>query len=254
MDVSLAGTAKGLNGKYLAFFHFSLIAPFDDRDALAPVNLPGGNVVASQVSDGLDRICLSVEFHLVALHGFLDGCANITDANVNASFLRSCEHRSRSFNAERYLDSCIRGILDGREKVVINRVPRHGEGAVDNPAVEMDSKVDLHNIILVQHHLVAGVWRIVSRAIVPAQSCRKCNTALDVVSLFQAQMACQVAGAVLNALCNLSDCHARLDVLLRPLPDLSVDLCALAKIADEIAIHAVKVALLFVGGTVRIII
>jgi hypothetical protein len=45
------------------------------------------NVVAGQVSDGLDTVRLAADLDLVALHDFLDGSADVADAHVNAGGL-----------------------------------------------------------------------------------------------------------------------------------------------------------------------
>jgi hypothetical protein len=43
--------------------------------------------VAGQIADGFDRICLASDLNFVTLHGLLYGRANVTDADINTSFL-----------------------------------------------------------------------------------------------------------------------------------------------------------------------
>lgn len=84
---TLASSTKCFNGKGLSFFHLSLVLAFDDGHALSTVNLPLTDIVASQVSDRLDGVRLAIEFDLVALHDFLDGCSDVSDADIDTSLL-----------------------------------------------------------------------------------------------------------------------------------------------------------------------
>lgn len=88
-DEAFAGTAKGLDGKGLAFLHLRLISSFHDRHALATVDTVGVDVVSVQVSDALHRERRPPDLHLVALHHLLNGGANVAHAHVDPRFLCS---------------------------------------------------------------------------------------------------------------------------------------------------------------------
>lgn len=45
------------------------------------------NVVSTKVAYRLYRVHLAANLNLVALHGLLNGCADVANANVNASSL-----------------------------------------------------------------------------------------------------------------------------------------------------------------------
>lgn len=143
-----------------------------------------------------------------------------------------------------YLDARVGGVLDGREQRVVLGVKGHGKGAVDYPAVDVDAKVDLHDVVMLQDNLVARVGGVVGGAVVQAEARRETHAALEVVAVLEALVARQGAHAVLDALGNLGQRHARLDVLLRPLPHLAVHLGAGAVLVQKVLVHAVQVALL----------
>jgi hypothetical protein len=65
---------------------------------------------------------------------------------------------------------------------------------------------------------------------------------------------CQSAHRVLDALGNLRQRHARLDPLLRPLPDLAMHLGAAPVVGEEVLVHAVQMALLLAGRPVRVLV
>lgn len=67
-------------------------------------------------------------------------------------------------------------------------------------------------------------------------------------------MTSQSPHGVLNALRNLRQSLARLDVLLCILADLTVDLSTLTVLLEEVIVYAIQVTLLLVGGTVGIVV
>lgn len=87
MNIAFPGATECLDGEDFAFFHLRLISALDDGHTLAAVDLPLTNVVAGQIADGFDRICLASDLNFVTLHGLLYGRANVTDADINTSFL-----------------------------------------------------------------------------------------------------------------------------------------------------------------------
>ena len=236
--VALAGTTEGLDGEHFAFLHLGLVGALDDGDTLAAVDDMLVNVVTVEVPDTLDGVHGSVEFDLVALHRLLDGGADVTHADVNA----------------RLADTRVGGILDGLQQRIVHRVEGHGEGTVDNAAVEVRAKVDLHDVAVVEHHLVAGIRGVVRGAVVDAETAGETHTALDVVTLLQALVAGQCTDRILDALRDLRQGLAGLDVLLRILADLTVHFGTLAVLLQEVIVHAVEIALLLIGGSVRVLV
>ena len=89
---------------------------------------------------------------------------------------------------------------------------------------------------------------------VDAQPSRKANTTPNVIPLFETLMARQIPDPILNTLRDLGQSLPWLDVLLRPLPDLPVDLRSLSILGQEVVVHAVEVALLLAGRAVVVLI
>lgn len=157
MHVTVTRAAEGLDGKDIALLHLGLVVALDDRHALGAVNAVVADGVAVQVADGLDGEHLAVDLDLVALHDLLDGSTNVAHAHVDTGLL----------------DTGVGGGLDGLEKGVVAGVEGDGEGAVDDAAVDVDTEIHLHDVVLLQNHLVAGVGGVVRRAVVDGETGRE---------------------------------------------------------------------------------
>lgn len=89
-DKPTARAAKSLNGKRLSFFHLGLVAALDNGDALAvgaSVDRVLANRVSVQVADRFYRVCRTVQLDFVALHCLLNGCSDVTHADIDTRFL-----------------------------------------------------------------------------------------------------------------------------------------------------------------------
>lgn len=109
------------------------------------------NIMCGDTPDRLDGESFAADFNLVALHCLLDSSADIAYTHVDSSVLWTIvSHCSSSSISSRriYLDPCVGGIFDSSKKVVICRVKRHGECAVDDPAIDMDAKVNFHDVLI----------------------------------------------------------------------------------------------------------
>ena len=157
-------------------------------------------------------------------------------------------------SSETYPDTSVGRILDGFQQWIIDRIKAHGKCTIHNATVEVCTEIDLHDITLVQDHLVAGVRGVVCSTVVDTETTRETHATLDVVTLLETLVAGQSPHRVLNALGNLRQGLARLDILLRILADLAVDFGTLPVFPQEILVHAIKVPLLFVGGAVGIVV
>ena len=83
MHVALARAAEGLNGKDFALLHLCLILVLYEGNTFATVNVVLPDVMATDVPYRSNRICLAPYGDFIALHRFLNGSANITDADIN---------------------------------------------------------------------------------------------------------------------------------------------------------------------------
>lgn len=148
----------------------------------------------------------------------------------------------------------VGSIFDCLKQWVIHRVKTHGECTVNNSTIEMCSEVDLHHISLVENHLITGVRGIVRSTVVDTQTTWETHPALEIISFLQALVTRQGSHRVFNSFRDLCQGLTGLDILLRILADLAVDLGALAVLLQEVIVHAVEIALLLVGGAVGILV
>ena len=73
------------------------------------------DIMAGDVPYGLDRESSTTDLNLVALHGFLDGSANVTHAHVNPSGLEQSLAITPAFHTitgAYHLNTSVGGILD----------------------------------------------------------------------------------------------------------------------------------------------
>lgn len=87
MQISFAGSSKGLNGEYLALFHLHSAVVFGDGDLFVAVDVVPEDIMAGEASDGFHRLGFPADFNLVAFHCFLDRGADVTHPCVDAGVL-----------------------------------------------------------------------------------------------------------------------------------------------------------------------
>ena len=237
--------AKGLDGKHLTLLHLGLVAVLDERDGLAAVDVPLLDVVASDVAHGLDAVRLTADLDLVALHDFLDGGADVADAHVDAGGLgvnRSALTLGTRVRGEGrrwgvYPHARVGGVLDCGQQVVVGRVKGHGEGAVEDPAVDVHAKVNSQDILLLQHdRLLARIGGVVGDLVVEAQSRGEAHARLEAISGLQAGIVQKRPHAVLDAGGEVVERVAGLGCLLHPASGLAVDFSRLAVVVEKGAV------------------
>ncbi len=91
-------------------------------------------------------------------------------------------------------------------------------------------------------------------AIVQIDARRESNACDEVISLLQALVAGQIPYAIFDTLGNLGKRLSRLDTLLSPLSDLTMDFRSLPILAQEVTVHPVEVPLLLVCCPLRILV
>ena len=126
-NITLSCATERFDSKCLAFFHLCLVTALDDGHGLAAMNGVVANGMTVKVPYALDGQHLSLDLHLVTLHDFLDGSADIAHANIDTGLL----------------DTSIGSGLAGVDQVVVYRVKGQSEGAVDNATVDVYTKIDL---------------------------------------------------------------------------------------------------------------
>ena len=143
----------------------------------------------------------------------------------------------------RHLDPCVGGILDCGKKVFVSVVESHGERAVDDPAVDVDTEVNLHNVPLLQHHiLLTWVGCVMSDLMVEAQAGGKTHAGLEAVTGLQSRMTQQRPHAIFNAFGDGQKSLARLDAFLYPSSSLIVHLGGFAVVLEENVVFRVPMS------------
>lgn len=193
--------------------------------------------MASDVANRLDWVSGTIDFTFIALHGLLNVPTELAEANINPCLA----------------DTCIGCVLDGCEEIVVHRIEGHGEGAVDDPTIHMDADVDLHDIILLEYLLAACIWAVMSSNLVEVQAGWETHAGNNRIAFGQAVVSDKTTHTVLDPIGNFHEGLARLDGFLRPLTDLAMRLGRLTVIGEEIAVDVIKMALLFVGGTIAVV-
>merc|ERR1712072_363503 len=148
---TLASGAKRLDSVDFALLHLLVGVALDDWHTLATATTVDGVLadrMAVQISNRLNGIRLSIDLALITLHSFLNVATDLTQSRIDTGSA----------------DTGVCRILDSSEEIVVLRFEGHRESGVDDATLQMHTKVDLHDIFLLQCHFVAGV-----RCVVPAQ-------------------------------------------------------------------------------------
>ena len=216
-DVPFPRAPEGLDGVELALLHARGVPPPHDGHALSRVNLVRTNGMPVQVADALDWVCLAVELNLVRLHYLLHRGANFPQRHVDAG----CG------------DAGIRRLARRLGQWVKLVVKVHRPRAVDDAAINLRPEIDLHDVALLQHSLVAAIWRVVSRDVVERAARREADAAL------QATLCNELAVFLLKPLAHVNQLDPRLDEALRIPADLAMHLRRVADAVVQIRLHAV---------------
>jgi hypothetical protein len=90
--------------------------------------------------------------------------------------------------------------------------------------------------------------------VVDVETGRKCHSTSDVIAFLQTKVSSQSSNTILNSVCNFRQRLPRFDILLRPLTNLSMNLCSLPVFSEKVIVNTVKVAFFLAGSTKRILI
>jgi hypothetical protein len=77
-----------------------------------------------------------------------------------------------------HIHTSVGRLLDSRKQRVVSGVESHGEGTVDDVAVDLCSKVQLHYVVVLQHGFVPHVGRPVRCHVIQTAPGRKGNASL----------------------------------------------------------------------------
>ena len=164
--------------------------------------------VTAEVLDALDLVGLLLNLHLVRLHHFLNLLADVSQTDVDAGGF----------------DSRVGRVFDCGKEVVVDGVECNSERAIGHQPSDMGSVIDLHDVAVLKHGLVANVRGPVGRAMVKTCASWERDTSFQAVRFDESS----VHGFDLVA--NIHNFHARPDETLSVLASLSVDLRGTAQI------------------------
>jgi len=220
--IALSSGSKGLDGVNLSFLHLAGFLALGDGDRLSGVDAVWLDAVTIEVGDALDLEDLSVDLDFSGFHHLLDDASNLRETSVD-----SCR-----------LDSSVGGSLDGLKKAIEHWVEGDCEGTIDDAAIDLGAKVDLHDIVLSQDGVVTIVWGVVGGHVVQTASGGKGDSSLEPLSLKEFP----VLG--LEFLAEIDQFDAWLDVSLGVFADLTMDLGSLSEIIVNRRVDQLSVPLL----------
>lgn len=154
------------------------------------------------------------------LHYFLDCRSNVAKSHVD----------TRCFYA------FISSLFHGGQKWIKHRIECNGKSTIDDVTVDLCSEIDLHDIVIVENSLVAGIWSIMSCAIVYAATSRETDSLLN-SSCFDKAPIC-----ILYLLTNINELHSRSHDLLSHLPNLTVTLSCFSQIIHLCCVQFVSIS------------
>mmetsp|Transcript_92331 Transcript_92331/g.138218 ORF Transcript_92331/g.138218 Transcript_92331/m.138218 type:complete len:239 (-) Transcript_92331:297-1013(-) len=202
-DVSPPGTTKRLNRVDFSLFHFNrLFTPtLNDRHRFAGMNLIRPNRMAVQIPNRLDGVRCPVQFDLVRFHHLLNLRTDVTQSNVD----------SRRANAG------IRRLSDTFQQWIVPRIETRRPGAIDDPSFDLNTEIDLHDVIVLQYRLVTGVGSVMGRDVIQRTPGGESD------ATFQSGFLDEFPIFIFQLCAHVGEFDAGLDDRLGKVPDLSMD-------------------------------
>merc|ERR1719270_2716525 len=75
----------------------------------------------------------------------------------------------------------LSGFLDTLDQSIIFVIESQSPGTINDPSLDMSSKVHLDHIIVFQNRIVPAIWRPMSCNMVPAATRRKSQSSLQTI-------------------------------------------------------------------------
>mmetsp|Transcript_27562 Transcript_27562/g.42200 ORF Transcript_27562/g.42200 Transcript_27562/m.42200 type:complete len:207 (-) Transcript_27562:401-1021(-) len=122
-----------------------------------------------QISNTLNWISFTVQFHLITLHYLLNCLTDIAETHVNTC--RGNSHLSR--------------FLDSLQERIVPWIEAHCPCRINNTSINLTPKVHLHDIIILQYRIITRIGRVMCRHMVQTASCWKSNTSPEPIFLNQ---------------------------------------------------------------------
>jgi hypothetical protein len=79
-----------------------------------------------------------------------------------------------------YLNAFFRRGFDGREQTVKLWIKGHRKGRINYTTIHLSTKIDFHDITVLEHSLITGVGRVMRGDVVNRAPCGEANTTLHI--------------------------------------------------------------------------
>lgn len=133
-------------------------------------------------------------------------------------------------------------------------IESNSEGAVDNPAVDVHTKVDFHDILLLEDNIfLTRVRRVMCDLMVEIEPGGETDAGFEAVSWLQSWVTQQRPYAILNSFSDAQERLTGFDAVLYPPTNLAVSLRCLAVILEEDVVSGMKKSLVACFGGCRLI-
>ena len=159
-DKSFASRTKGFDRICFSFLHFDIGVSLNTRDCLSSMNFIRINGMAIEIFTHFYRICSSSDLNFIWFHCLLDQSSNISQSHINTSLF--------------YAGICC--ILHCLKKVIIHRIKSYCECSINNPSIDMSSKIDFHDIIFSKDTIISWIWGVMSCAVINRTACWEGNS------------------------------------------------------------------------------
>jgi hypothetical protein len=137
-----------------------------------------------------------------------------------------------------YLEPNVGGSLWSREQIVVDRIGSHSESAVDDPSVDVDAKIHLqHVVILEENFFTTRIWSPVSSDVVQAEPGWKRQSGLECVTRLDTLVTSESSDALFNLVCELAHGDTWFCNGLYILTDLAMDFGGFAIILEVFIVH-----------------
>lgn len=157
-----------------------------------------------------------------------------------------------------YLEPHIGGCPDSCEQIIVDRIESHCKGAIDDPAVDMNSEIHFQDIVRLEDNLLGSrIGSPVSSHVVQAEPSRESHAGFKSVPSLKTLVVGQCPNAILNLLGKLAQKNSGLRDRLRILADLTMDFSSFAIVIQELIVHVVhdgQVTKFFSSGAPKIVI
>ena len=178
--------------------------------------------------------------------------------SVDAGFLETLSADKRQSCDETYLESHVRRGFDALEEIIVDRVVSDGERTVDDATVDVDSKINAEDVVVLKNHiLLARIRGPVSSDIVQAKACREAHASFQGIAGLCSLVSDQSTHTAFDLVGELGHGDAWLGNGLDVLANLTMYLRGFAVIAQKVHVHVAycgQMTKLFCGRTLKIII